>query len=37
MMLLDYFGGFGWISGNRNKNIKFGQFQGPTSWRRDPM
>ena len=36
MMLLDYFGVFGWIYGKRDKVIKSRQFRGPTSWRRDP-
>ena len=35
-MLLDYFGVFGWISRNRDKISKFGQFRGPTPRRRDP-
>ena len=37
MMLLDYFGVFGWIYGKRNEISKSRQFQGPTSWCRDPM
>ena len=35
MLLLDYFGFFGWISGKRNKISKSGQFQGPMPRRRD--
>ena len=37
MMLLDYFGVFGWISGKRDEISKSGQFRGPTPRRRDPM
>ena len=36
MMLLDYFGVFGWISGKRDEISKSGQFWGPTPRRRDP-
>ena len=36
MMLLDYFGVFGWISGKRDEINKSKQFRGPTSRRRDP-
>ena len=37
MMLLDYFGVFGWISGKIDEISKSGQFRGPTPRRRDPM
>ena len=33
MMLLDYFGFFGWIFGKMDEISKFGQFRGPTPWR----
>ena len=36
MMLLNYFGVFGWISGKRDEISKSGQFRGPTPRRRDP-
>ena len=36
MMLLDYFGVFGWISRKMDEINKSRQFRGPTSWRRDP-
>ena len=36
MMLLDYFGVFGWIFGKKDEISKSGQFQGPTSRLRDP-
>ena len=36
MMLLDYFGVFGWIYGKMDEISKSGQFRGPMSWRRDP-
>ena len=36
MMLLDYFGVFGWISRKRDEIIKSGQFRGPTPHYRDP-
>ena len=36
MMLLDYFGVFGWISGYKDENNKSGQFRGPMPRRRDP-
>ena len=36
MMLLDYFGVFGWISGKMDEISKFGHFRGPTPRRRDP-
>ena len=37
MMLLDYFGVFGWISRNRNEISKSRQFRGPMPRRKDPM
>ena len=37
MMLLDYFGVFGWISGKMDEINKFVKFRGPMLWRRDPM
>ena len=36
MMLLDYFGVFGWNSGKRDEISKSGQFRGPMLWCRDP-
>ena len=36
MMLLDYFGVFGWIYGKRDEISKSRQFRGPTPRRRDP-
>ena len=36
MMLLDYFGVFGWIFGKSDEINKSGQFRGPTPQRRDP-
>ena len=36
MMLLDYFGVFGWIFGKMDEISKSGKFQGPTPRRRDP-
>ena len=36
MMLLDYFGVFGWISRKGDKISKSGKFRGPTPRRRDP-
>ena len=32
----DYFGVFGWISGNRDEISKSKKFRGPTPRRRDP-
>ena len=36
MMILDYFGVFGWIFEKRDVISKSGQFRGPTPLRRDP-
>ena len=37
MMLLDYFGIFGWISGKRDElSANLGKFRGPTPRHRDP-
>ena len=36
MMLLDYFGVFGWISRKMDEINKIGQFRGPSPRRRDP-
>ena len=36
MMLLDYFGVFGWISRKMDEINKSGQFRGSTPWHRGP-